>query len=356
KQPDGKTFFESRVQPGEQGYFRFEKEVPVDAPTGRWQVEFRTDPASREAVQGMTLRIEEFLPERMKLDLDAADDVLRPGQPLRLRATGAYLYGAPAAGNRFSARLAVAVEQHPLESLPGYFFGDPTVSLPKEAKDVVDATLDAQGRLQQDIALPEDVKATTPVAAVLSGSLYESGGRSVNRTLKRVLWPADALVGVRPLFDDKDGADANSNPRFEITRVGSDGAPKPADGLRVTLVREHRDYHWTHDDEGGWDYDFTRRFEDVQVRTVNAGATPVRVDFPVEWGEYRVDVFDPATKLTTRYPFRAGWSWGDDNRGLDARPDKVKLAFDKTAYRAGDRLKVTVTPPHAGNGLLMVES
>src|SRR5690606_2120797 len=38
------------------------------------------------------------------------------------------------------------------------------------------------------------------------------------------------------------------------------------------------------------------------------------------------------------------------------RPDKVKLALDKTAYRAGDTLKVTLTPPHPGRGLLIVES
>ena len=61
-------------------------------------------------------------------------------------------------------------------------------------------------------------------------------------------------------------------------------------------------------------------------------------------------MFDPATGLTTRYPFNAGWSWDDENRGLDARPDKVKLALDKTGYRAGDTLKVTVTPPHRGQG------
>ncbi|MFT4178455.1 MAG: alpha-2-macroglobulin [Thermomonas sp.] len=356
KQPDGKTFTESRIQPAASGYFRFEQLIPVEAPTGRWLVEFRTDPASKEAVQGMALRIEEFLPERMKLDLDAAGDVLRTGQPLKLQAQGAYLYGAPASNNRFTAKLAVRVDQHPLEQAKGYFFGDPTVTLPKDAKDVVDATLDAQGHLQQDIALPQEVKGDTPVRVIVAGSLYESGGRSVNRSLERTLWPADALVGVRPLFDDKDGADANANIGFELMRFGSDGKPRPAKGLQVTLVREHRDYHWTHDEDGGWDYDFTRRFEKVETRTVDAGATALRFDFPVEWGEYRVDVFDPATKLTMRYPFRAGWSWNDNNRGLDARPDKVKLALDKTAYKNGDTLKATLTPPHPGKGLVMVES
>nr|WP_305805413.1 alpha-2-macroglobulin [Stenotrophomonas sp. YIM B06876] len=355
KQPDGKVFRETRLQPGEQGYFSFEQAIPADAPTGRWQVEFRTDPASKEAVQGMTLRIEEFLPERMKLDLDSAQKTLKPGEPLKLQADAAYLYGAPAAGNRFTARLAVAVEQHPLESLPGWFFGDPTLELPREAKDVIDTHFPADGTLREDIVLPAEAKPLTTIAAVVSGSVYETGGRTVTRTLKRVLWPAPVLVGVRPLFDDKDGADANSNARFELLRVDAGGTPQPGKGLKVTLVRELRDYHWAYNDNR-WDYDFTRRFENKETRTIDVGATAARLDFAVEWGEYRLDVFDPATGLTARYPFRAGWSWNDDNRGVDARPDKVKLALDKSGYRAGDTLKVTLTPPHAGRGVLMVES
>lgn len=354
-QPDGKTFLETRLQPDVQGYVRHAQVIPADAATGRWRVEFRTDPSSKEAVQGMTLRIEEFLPERLKLDL-TAQPVLKPGQPFKLGVDAAYLYGAPAAGNRFTAKLAVLVEQHPLEQLPGYFFGDPTLTLPKEAKDVVDTTLGDDGKLTQDIALPDEAKPVSPIAAIVTGSVFETGGRSVNRSVKRVLWPADALVGVRPLFDDKEGSDADSNAGFEITRVGSDGKPRPATGLRVTLVREHRDYHWNYADDGGWDYDFTRRFEDVEVRNVDVGASPAKLNFAVKWGEYRVDVYDPATKLTSRYPFRAGWSWDDQNRGLDARPDKVKLALDKTAYKAGDTLEVTLTPPHEGSGLLMVEA
>ncbi len=58
----------------------------------------------------------------------------------------------------------------------------------------------------------------------------------------------------------------------------------------------------------------------------------------------------------TRFPFVAGWDSDNENRGLDARPDKVKIALDRTGYRAGDKMKVTVTPPHPGPGILVVES
>jgi uncharacterized protein YfaS (alpha-2-macroglobulin family) len=359
KQPDGRVFRETRLEPGAQGYYAFEQAIPADAPTGRWQVEFRVDPAGKDVVQGMPLRIEEFLSERLKLDLStpAGQDTLEPGEALQLQADAAYLYGAPAAGNRFSAKMALAVARQPVQGLPGFVFGDPTVNLPTAPRDVLDTGFDAQGRIEASLALPEEAaKAMTPVQVTVAGSVHESGGRPVSRSLQRVLWPAPALVGVRPLFDEDDGADANADARFELVRVDAQGKPQPAKGLKVTLVRELRDYHWRHDDDGGWDYDFTRRFENVQTRTLDAGASAARFDFPVEWGEYRVEVLDPATGLTMRYPFRAGWSWGDDNRGPDARPDKVKLALDRTGYRAGDTLEVTVTPPHAGRGVVLVET
>jgi uncharacterized protein YfaS (alpha-2-macroglobulin family) len=171
------------------------------------------------------------------------------------------------------------------------------------------------------------------------------------------VWPADALVGVRPQFDVKDGANANGPAGFEIIKSNAKGEQLAADNLKVTLVRERRDYHWTWDKESGWRFDYTQRYEDGDKRDVKIEAgKAARVDFPVEWGEYRVEIVDPATGLTMKYPFVAGWSWDNENRGTEARPDKVKLALDKERYKAGDTLKVTLTPPHAGPGVLMVES
>lgn len=358
KQPDGKVFLETQLAPGEGGYYSWTQALPADVPTGRWQVEFRTAPGAAEVVQGMSLRIEEFLPERMKLDLASARPTLAPGQPFALKVDAAYLYGAPAAGNRFTARLSVQADQHPLEAFPDHYFGDPTITLPKDGKDALDQALDAQGKLSADLPLPEEAaKPTAPVAVVVSGSVYESGGRPVTRTIKRTLWPAPVLVGVRPLFDLKEGAPANGVAGFEILRSDAAGKRVAAPELKLTLVRELRDYHWRQDEDGGWGYDYNARHETVETRSLAARADgDTRIDFPVEWGEYRLEVLDPATGLLTRLPFVAGWSWDNQNRGLDARPDKVKLSLDKTAYRAGDTLRVTVTPPQPGPGILIVES
>jgi uncharacterized protein YfaS (alpha-2-macroglobulin family) len=357
KQPDGRPYAEAKLDPKDLNYFEWSREIPTDAPTGRWQVEFRTDPKSKDATQGLTFRIEEFLPERLKLDLSTKQDVLKAGEPLKLEAEGDYLYGAPASGNRFSARLTLAVDQHPVDAHKDFYFGDPTIDLPKEAKDVVDAKLDEHGKIETDIELPDTAKPATPIAAIISGSVYESGGRTVTRSLKRTLWPADALVGVRPLFDLKDGSDARARAGFELIRSDAKGALVAGQHLKLTLVREYRDYRWTFDNQSGWHFDFNERYENVESRELDVDAgKPAKFDVPVEWGNYRVEVLDPATNLTTRLPFFAGWSWSDDNRGKEARPDKIKLALDKPSYHAGDTLKVTVTPPQSGPGLLIVES
>lgn len=356
KQPDGRIYAQSKLEPKALNYFDFEKHIPADAPTGRWQVEFRLDPASKEATQGMSLRIEEFLPERLKLELATTQATLRPSEALTLDVQGDYLYGAPAAGNRFTARLTVSADSHPLDTKKDFHFGDPTIELPKEAKDVVDEALDDKGHFTTTIDV-FDGKPTAPIAAIVSGSVYETGGRTVTRTLKRTLWPADVLVGVRPLFDVADGASANAAAGFEIIRANAVGELLPATALKVKLVRERRDYHWVHDSETGWRFNYVERFEDgptsdVAIEAGQAG----KFSAPVEWGNYRLEVLDPDTGLTTRFPFHAGWSWDDDNRGGEARPDKVKLALDKPSYRAGDKLKVTITAPQPGPALLLVES
>ena len=357
KQPDGRTLAEQQLKPEQLNYFELSQVIPADAPTGLWQLEFRLDPAARETVQAFPFHVEEFLPERLKVELSSPQARLAPGEPLKLKVASRYLYGAPAEGNRFTAKLLVAPDVHPIATMKDTFFGNPLVELPRSADDVVDARLDAQGVLEQEVPLPDDVKPVAPLAVTVSGSVYESGGRAVTRLLKRTYWPADALVGVRPLFDPKQGAESESPVGFEIVRANTDGRLVAGFHLKVRLQRELRDFYWLYEQNGGWQSDANQRLQLIDEKDVDVAAgQSAHVEFPVQWGSYRVEVYDPATQLTTVFPFFAGYSWEDENLGKEARPDKVKLQLDKARYRAGDTMKVTVTPPHDGPGVLLVES
>ncbi len=358
RQPDGRAISTLPLEPQAQGYYSYQRTLAEDAATGRWSVEYRLDPSAKEPLGRFAFRIEEFLPERLKLALESSAQRLAPGAPLPLSVDADFLYGAPAAGNRFLAEVLYRPAVQPIATLKGWFFGDPTITLPNQPEQAIDTKLGEDGELHQDVPiLPDTTPPAAPFEVIVSGSVFESGGRAVRRSLVRTVWPADALVGVRPLFDPKDGPNAHSDAAFEIVKADAEGNYRPAEGLQVKLVRELRDYHWSWVDGSGWNTDFTRRYLTETDTTLSFdGTTPAQFSARVKWGEYRLEILDPATGLTMRYPFTAGWSWNDDNQGPDARPDKVKIAFDQSGYRAGDTATLTLTSPYDGPGVILVES
>lgn len=355
RQPDGRVVLQQRLEAGELGAYEYARTIALDAPTGRWSVDFSTDPGQSSPDHAFRFRVEEFLPERLKLDLSSEQERLAPGEDLSLSVEAAYLFGAPASANRFTARIAVAHQPHPVGALRDFHFGDPQAELPGEPQDAFDGPLDEQGRLQQAIDVLPGTRIAGPVKVVVQGSVYETGGRAVSRNLERTIWPAAELVGVRPLFDLDEGAPPSGNAGFEVVRTNAAGDLLAAAGLQVKLLRERRDYSWTWSDGQGWRADFVSNLESVDERTLDlAAGGRARIDVPVEWGPYRVEITDPASGLVMRLPFEAGWGW-DDNRGADARPDKVKIALDRPAYAEGDIVRATLTPPHEGAALVLLE-
>lgn len=355
RQPDGKAVVQQQLGSGALGYYEFTRSLPADAATGRWSVDFATDPESSDRAQGFSFRVEEFLPERLKLELTSTADQLQAGAVFPVRVDADYLHGAPAAGNRFTARLVQLPQPHPIEALKDFHFGDARAEMPEAVDDLIDARLDGDGKLSQDINLPGEAPPTTPIEVVLAGSVHETGGRAVTRSLKRTVWPASELVGMRPLFDLADGASPDADASFEIIRANAAGELLAADRLTVKVIREARDYQWRYVDNTGWTFDFTTRDEAVldTELTIAAGARG-KLSVPVTWGSYRLEITDPVTKLVLRQPFEAGWG-SSESRGLEARPDKVKVVLDKPSYTSGETATITLTAPHEGPALLMLE-
>lgn len=351
RKPDGSVYATQQLEAGELGHFRYERVIPGDVPTGRWTFALASSPDPAARRHEWKFRVEEFLPERMKLELSSAPAPLSPGEAFAMDIEGRYLYGAPASGNAVSVKLNVVAKPELFPALKGWFFGD-GLNLPKVEPVEEELKLDAAGKGSVSLAVNYQ-PALAPVAVQAVVSLFETGGRAITRVHERVLWPAPKVLGVRPLFE-KGESDPNRNVGFEIGRYGQDGQPL-AGRAEMKLLRELRDYRWEYRN-GRWQAEYSSREVEVirQALTLD-GQTVARVNVPVEWGSYRLEVTDPETGLVTRYPFVAGWSWNDSNTGAAPRPDKVKLALDAPRYRPGQQATVTITAPHTGSGVLLVE-
>jgi uncharacterized protein YfaS (alpha-2-macroglobulin family) len=349
--PDGKSIRSLTLEPQALGYYQARVEIPDDAPVGQWRLLVYSDPAGKVSAGEYEFKVEDFLPERMKLTLESPQATLKPGEPYVVNIQGDYLYGAPAAGNRVTGVLNVRPEPHPLPQFKDFHFGDVNESSEKRREELPELKLDDAGHTKVEVDVADEAL-NSPLAARLTVNLFETGGRPVVRSLSRIVWPADALIGVRPLFSD-DTSPGNGRAEFEIVKANADGKALAAKNLLVKLIREDREYYWTYTEENGWTEQFSEQNFNPHSDAIDLVAgQPAKLSVPVEYGRYRLDVYDPQTELTARYRFYAGWGEREDQTG----PDRVMLKLDKASYRAGDTVKLEVLPPHTGSALLLVET
>jgi uncharacterized protein YfaS (alpha-2-macroglobulin family) len=356
--PNGTVAREFKWQPRDAGYYQLDWIIPSDAPTGKWQLSVE---GSLKHPVIYSFNVEEFLPERLKLTL--AEGVKRsvlssPNDSIELSVLGEYLYGAPAAGNRLSGFYQVSHWRSPLENLKDFQFGHLLDTSFSPHQDLDDITLDAEGKARLKIASGWQ-QSQSPLKVQITTSLYESGGRPVTRSHPVLIWPAPDLIGVRPTFG-KENPEANSLAEFEVVKANLQGELLAAEQLEITLISEDRQYFWEYSDHEGWHWSWSDKEFPVASESLSfAAGEKGAVRFPVDWGNYRLEVKDPATGLITSVRFFAGYDWYHDWQNAESggapRPDRVNLALDKPRYKNGETAQLKILPPAAGEALVLVE-
>lgn len=363
--PDGQVV-RTQVSKSVNGLYQFNWPLDASAPTGMWHIRAITgDNQSRD----WDFHVEDFMPERMALNLDVQKAPISPKNDVTFNVTGYYLYGAPASGNSLQGQLYLRPLRDAVKALPGFQFGDVAEENLSRSLDEVQLTLDEEGRGQVATS-SQWQESHSPLQVILQASLLESAGRPVTRRAEQAIWPAEALAGIRPQFASKavydyrtdttanqPMVDEGSNAGFDIVYADAEGNKKAVSGLQVRLIRERRDYFWNWSESEGWlsQYDQKELVEAEQSLDLKAGET-AKVDFPVDWGSYRLEVKTPDNTISS-VRFWAGYSWQDNSEGSGTvRPDRVTMKLDKPAYRPGDTIKLRIDAPTAGKGYAMVES
>ncbi len=354
--PDGRMIHEFTLKGRGLNHYSHEYGLPDNAITGTWRISFSQ---AGNHLKDYEFKVAEFLPERLKLDIETSDPqgpVISPEDDLDIPVKGDFLYGAPASGSKADAMIHIrpARELFP-DKWPGFEFGDVT-DAPESSFKTDPIHLDPEGRGKFHIPSRwESVK--SPVWVTANVSLYESGGRPVVRNKSWQVWPAPQLVGIRLVSGDDD-IEPDSVAEFEVTAIDSQGRRIGLDDLEVSVIKEHREYFWEYTHEA-WQWRHTSQFYPVDHFSLSIpkdGTATVRV--PVQWGGYRLEIKNPATGLISSIAIQAGWRYhgGPEDEKGGNRPDRVDIILDKPAYHPGQNAKVTLKSPEGGTGYLFVES
>ncbi|MCS0538679.1 alpha-2-macroglobulin family protein [Aeromonas veronii] len=353
KQPDGQLLEQKRLLPDNLGAAHYGLRLPDDAPLGRWTINLKTAAGSRFE---WPFLVEEFLPERLKLQLGKGPDgeVTDLGASLTLPLQGDYLYGAPASATKAKAEVKISRATMPFTQWQEFTLGD--VLLAEQAKDLepLSLTLDAHGQGTFSLADElEGVRALGPLEVAYRVSLSEPGGRAVNRSRTQYGWPAGSQWPALKADFVADRVEGGKPLPFQILNLDEQGQPV-AGAVKVRLINEYRDYYWHYADGEGWKYEFNSQPYLEQEQTLQLdgkGPTPLTLQLAAGW--YRLEVENSQGHQSSLRVEIGSYAWGGG--GEQARPDKIAITLDKRAYQAGDKAKVTLVAPRPGKGLLLVE-
>lgn len=357
--PDGESAGKWRIDASTTGYYEFRHMLGGSAPLGKWQAQV-FNPAKPKLKERFSFKVEEFLPERLRLDLEQNTlTSFSLGEPITYPIKGEYLYGAPAAGNKLDTQVSVRGWAQPFETLKGFHFGH-SDNVPWQQFNLDSLELDSEGKTVTKLDKKQfDWSGfDSPAELKLRYSLYESGGRAINRHKSVLLWPRNSFVGVKPKFEN-DVSDSEQQIAFEIVRVDKQGKLLTQGEAKATLYRLEEKYFWSHTPERGWHYQIEKNEYPVahEVLSFTSGE-PQALSLPVEWGRYRLELDDYLGKSQTVYTFQAGDNWYNAwNSASDRiKPDEVTVALDKESYRAGDIVNVKLASPTEGTAIVLLET
>ncbi len=352
--PDGSAVSSVVLQPTDTGFYHFEYQTNSNSQTGRYTLNltFAEDNKSQYRFQ-----VEEFLPERLDLQLfdgpiDDKRTIVSPSE-IKVPVHSDYLYGAPASGNKVDGFALAAVDDHPFDNLPTFFFGDEREKLEKSRPDFPVIHLDENG---SGVMTLDNLwyKVKSPVQVLVNASVYETGGRPVTRTALLTMLNTENFIGLEPQFEGR--PDAQTIVDFKVGYADNEGNWQLSKDLQLKLIHMDPRWHWHHTNSRGWHWG--REDDPITVfaksLSTEAGQTTT-ISLPLTWGSYVLEVTDGTS--TTSYKFRTAWSWWDNAISDSSRkPDQVSLGFDKTTYLPGETAKLRINPPEDGLALITVES
>src|ERR1700712_1121534 len=344
ERPDGVEF--RRAVLPDQGAGGRSLTLPLNSavPTGTWRARAFTDPKG-SSVGETTFMVEDYVPDRIEFDLSSKDKLIKAEAPIELKVDGHFLYGAPASGLQIEGDMLAA----PASGRPGfagYQFGVADEETTSNERTPIEnlPEADANGVATFPVSLAQPPSSTRPQEAQIFVRMAEAGGRAVERRLVMPVAPSAAMIGVKPLFGDKNVAEGDKAD-FDVVFVAPDGKPLARNGLRYELLKLESTYQW-YRQSPAWEYEpvkSTKRVADGDLAI--AAEKPSRITLAPQPGRYRLDVRSAeADGPLTSVQFDVGW-YSD---GSADTPDLLETSIDKPEYQSGDTMVVSVNARSAG--------
>ncbi len=326
------------------------------APTGTYSFTVSVAEEKKTPVQlgSATFRVEEFLPDRMRMTtrFEKRAPGWVTGDKLSAVVELRNLFGTPAADHKVSATFSLAPYQPYFGKYPDYQFFDPARAKRTEEQRLEDTETGEDGNATYDIDLSSYAPATYLVSFYAEG--FElGGGRSVSSVTNVVVSPRKYMLGFKA-DGDLGFVKRDVERKVDVVAVDPSLSTVKVDGLKLSLVEQRFVSVLTREPNGSFRYqsvmkDVTRK---TDAFTVLEKGTTVKLPSH-DVGSFYLVVKDAEDVELLRVPYTVA---GEANVAKDLeRNAELKVSLDKPEYEPGETVSVQITAPYAGAGVITIE-
>ncbi len=353
--PNGHEFQSFRKNTNGQGAVATDVPLSPAAVTGSYSVEVLN--ASGLLLASEQISVEEFIPDRIKVEVRTDREFYKTGQTITLSATALNLFGPPASDRAYETELQLKRKAFAPTGFSDYDFEIPETSDRSETssfdKELRQGRTNENGQFTEQFALPVTLQDIGLLEAKLYVTVFDENGRPVNRLRRLNILTQDVFYGVKLA-----GRYVTTNAPIaaELVAVNKDGALQAGVSASVQVVRF--DYQTVIEKSGDQlKYTSKRREKVVYTNSLQfkGGKSAFRY-VPTVSGEYEIRVRRAGGSGYAATPFYAyGYNDTQASSFEVSTEGQVLLQYDKPAYQTGDRATVLFKAPFEGKLLVTIE-
>ncbi|MEM9839518.1 MAG: alpha-2-macroglobulin [Pseudomonadota bacterium] len=318
--------------------------LPDAASRGVWRLSVVLDGLG--TIGSTSLNVEDFVPQRMALTLEADTDTpLKADEVRMIDVDLQFLYGAPGSGLTVSGTARIEEDPSPFDGYRGFSFGMSDKAFRQLMINIPDATTDGAGRTSLPLKVGQrGADASMPLRVRTVVRAEEPGGRAISDDIRVPYRPQECYVGIKPGFEGS--AERGKPVNFDLVALDREGKPSEQT-VDWRLRRRDYDYDWYRDESGRWRWRRSERIVRVAEGTAATGADgEASIELsPLPWGDYElVASLDNEDRVSTTF-----WvGYGGRSADGTPAPDSVRVLGPSGGVKVGEDAAIAITAPYPG--------